>query len=62
MLQALTPTLGPGDVVIMDNLGAHKVAGGAETFAAGDRLAIISENPADATLANISITFKGTRT
>ena len=25
--QALAPTLEPGDVVIMDNLGAHKVAG-----------------------------------
>ena len=25
--QALTPTLGPGDIVVMDNLGAHKVAG-----------------------------------
>jgi hypothetical protein len=36
--------------------------GGAETFAAGDRLSIINDNPADATLADISITFKGTRT
>jgi transposase len=25
--QALAPTLGPGDLVIMDNLGAHKVVG-----------------------------------
>jgi transposase len=25
--QALAPTLQPGDIVIMDNLGAHKVAG-----------------------------------
>jgi transposase len=25
--QALAPTLGPGGIVIMDNLGAHKVAG-----------------------------------
>ena len=25
--QVLTPTLQPGDVVVMDNLGAHKVAG-----------------------------------
>jgi transposase len=25
--QALAPTLGPGDLVIMDNLGAHKVQG-----------------------------------
>ena len=36
--------------------------GGAETFAAGDRLAIINENPADATLADLSITFLGKRT
>ena len=25
--QALVPTLSPGDIVIMDNLGSHKVAG-----------------------------------
>ena len=25
--QFLTPSLRPGDVVVMDNLGAHKVAG-----------------------------------
>lgn len=25
--QALVPTLTPGDIVIMDNLGSHKVAG-----------------------------------
>jgi hypothetical protein len=36
--------------------------GGAETFAAGDRLAIINQNPADATLADLSITFLGKRT
>ena len=36
--------------------------GGAETFAAGDRLAIINENPTDATLADLSITFLGKRT
>jgi hypothetical protein len=36
--------------------------GGAETFAAGDRLSIINENPADATLADLSITFLGKRT
>jgi hypothetical protein len=35
--------------------------GGAETFAAGDRLALINENPADATLADLSITFLGKR-
>jgi hypothetical protein len=38
------------------------VGGGAETFAAGDRLAIINEDPADATLADLSITFSGKRT
>jgi hypothetical protein len=37
-------------------------SGGAETFAAGDRLAIINDNPADATLADLSITFLGKRT
>jgi hypothetical protein len=43
--------------------GAFATAGGgAETFAAGDRLAIINENPADATLADLSITFLGKRT
>jgi transposase len=32
--QALAPTLQPGDIVIMDNLGAHKVAGVREAIAA----------------------------
>ncbi len=32
--QALAPTLGPGDIVIMDNLGAHKVAGVREAIEA----------------------------
>ena len=32
--QALAPTLGPGDIVIMDNLGAHKVAGVREAIQA----------------------------
>jgi len=44
-------------------LGTFATAGGgAETFAAGDRLAIINEDPADATLADLSITFLGKRT
>lgn len=30
--QVLVPTLRPGDIVIMDNLGAHKVAGVAEAI------------------------------
>ena len=32
--QALAPTLGPGDLVIMDNLGAHKVQGVGEAIEA----------------------------
>jgi transposase len=32
--QFLAPTLSPGDVVVMDNLAAHKVAGVAEAVAA----------------------------
>ena len=32
--QFLTPTLSPGDVVVMDNLAAHKVAGVREAIAA----------------------------
>ncbi len=32
--QFLAPTLRPSDVVVMDNLGAHKVAGVAETIRA----------------------------
>jgi transposase len=32
--QFLAPALAPGDVVVMDNLGAHKVAGVAEAIAA----------------------------
>jgi transposase len=32
--QALAPTLAPGDIVIMDNLGAHKVAGVREAIQA----------------------------
>jgi hypothetical protein len=31
------------------------------TFAPGNRLAIVNQNPADATLADLSITLKGTR-
>ena len=45
------------------SIGSFATAGGgAETFAAGDRLAIINEEPADATLADLSITFLGKRT
>jgi transposase len=37
--QALAPTLRPGDVVVMDNLGAHKVQGVRQAIAAcGARL------------------------
>ncbi len=31
------------------------------SFAAGDRLGILNEDPADATLAGVSLTFAGTR-
>jgi hypothetical protein len=31
--QILAPTLGPGDVVVMDNLPCHKVAGGSKAAA-----------------------------
>jgi hypothetical protein len=30
-------------------------------FVAGDRLGIVNEDPADATLAGVSLTFAGTR-
>jgi hypothetical protein len=33
----------------------------ATSFAAGDRLAVVNEDPADATLAGVSLTFAGTR-
>jgi hypothetical protein len=33
----------------------------ATRFAAGDRLGIVNEDPADATLAGVSLTFSGTR-
>ena len=36
--------------------------GGAEDLRGGDRLAVINEDPADATLADLSITFLGKRT
>jgi hypothetical protein len=42
------------------NTATFALAGGA-TFAAGDRLAIVNENPADATLADLSITLRGRR-
>jgi transposase len=40
--QQLAPTLHPGDVVVMDNLGAHKVAGVCEAIeSAGTRVAYL---------------------
>jgi hypothetical protein len=54
----------PVGTITFTNAGAtatFALAGGA-TFAAGDRLAIYNENPADATLADLSITLRGTRT
>jgi transposase len=34
--QALAPTLSPGDIVIMDNLGSHKGAGVREAIEAAE--------------------------
>jgi hypothetical protein len=54
----------PVGTITFTNAGAtatFALSGGA-TFAAGDRLAIYNENPADATLADLSITLRGTRT
>jgi hypothetical protein len=50
--------------ITFDNAGStptFALAGGI-SFAAGDRLSILNENPADATLADISLTLRGTRT
>jgi hypothetical protein len=49
--------------ITFDNLGntaTFSLAGGA-SFVAGDRLSILNENPADATLADLSITLRGAR-
>jgi hypothetical protein len=55
--------LGPITFGTGASTGAFATAGGGvETFAAGDRLAIINQDPSDATLANLSITFLGKRT
>jgi len=51
-----------GSVLRVARGAVYDVARHAETFAAGDRLAIINEDPADATLADLSITFLGKRT
>jgi hypothetical protein len=54
----------PVGTITFTNAGStatFALSGGA-TFAAGDRLAIYNENPADATLADLSITLRGTRT
>jgi len=40
--------------------GTFAMASG-ESFAPGDRLAVVNEDPADATLADLLITFKGKR-
>jgi hypothetical protein len=42
------------------NTATFALSGGA-AFAAGDRLAIVNENPANATLADLSITLQGIR-
>jgi hypothetical protein len=51
-------TLDPGDVVDAVKITEALTA----TFVAGDRLAVIAPASQDASLADISITFKGTRT
>jgi len=38
--QVLAPTLAPGDIVVMDNLGAHKVKGVRETTGDDGRMAL----------------------
>jgi hypothetical protein len=42
------------------NTVTFALAGGA-SFAAGDRLAIVNQDPADATLADLALTFRGRR-
>jgi hypothetical protein len=53
---------GVGTITFSDsgNTATFALSGGA-TFAAGDRLAIVNENPADAMLADLSITLQGRR-
>jgi hypothetical protein len=49
--------------ITFDNLGntaTFSLAGGA-SFVVGDRISILNENPADATLADLSITLRGAR-
>lgn len=43
--QVLVPTLRPGDVVIMDNLRCHKVAGVREAIEAAGRLSMMTISP-----------------
>jgi transposase len=46
--QCLAPTLAPGDIVVMDNLQAHKVAGVAEAInAVGARLLYLPQYSPD---------------
>jgi hypothetical protein len=47
--------------ITFTNAGATFALSGGAAFAAGDRLEIINENPADATLADISLALKGIR-
>jgi hypothetical protein len=52
-----------GTITFMNagNTATFSLPGGA-SFVAGDRLAVINDNPADATLADLSLTFTGRRT
>jgi transposase len=46
--QCLAPTLAPGDIVVMDNLAAHKVAGVAEAIeAVGAKLGYLPQYSPD---------------
>ena len=56
------PTIGTITVAPSGTTGSFVTSGGAVSLVAGDRLAIVGPDPADATLADIAITLKGTRT
>jgi hypothetical protein len=53
--------VGTVTIAATGQIGAFATSGGAVSCSPGDRLAVVNQNPADASLADISITFKGTR-
>ena len=63
--ETLVPTLRPGDVVILDNLGAHKVAGVREAIeATGARLLYLPPyspafNPIELAFAKLKALLRG---